>query len=357
MADRDRPDQEEIRELVSRLIRLAGETPHADLVSEIVLTSLKLVSDQADRGDLKVINSALKEMRYAFKVYAPYRTVRKVTVFGSARTEEWDPSYFQAVAFAREITRRGYMVITGAGEGIMKGGQAGAGRENSFGMNIRLPFEQMPNIYIKDDPKLITFKYFFTRKLAFIKETDALALFPGGFGTHDEGFETLTLLQTGKSTPLPLVLIDSPGGDFWKNWERYIGKQLLDRRLISPEDLHLFKVTDSVEEAVHEIVTFYGNYHSMRYVGDLLVIRLQYPVTGEMLEDLNAGFSDLLVQDDIRATPPLPEEVNEPETLELHRVMLHFNRKNYGRLRHLIDALNRFVPVDRAPEPDPSPPY
>jgi uncharacterized protein (TIGR00730 family) len=342
MADPKEPDLIKIRELVNHLIQNVGETAHPELVTEIIETALNLVSDAADRGDLKVINNALKEMRHAFKIFAPYRNVRKVTLFGSARTQEWEPAYLQSVAFARAITEHGYMVITGAGEGVMKGGQAGAGREKSFGMNIRLPFEQVPNIYIRDDVKLITFKYFFTRKLSFIKETHALALFPGGFGTHDEGFETLTLLQTGKSNPLPVVLLDVPGGDFWKSWRDYVEKQLLGRGMISPEDMAFFRIADRVEQAVNEIVTFYRNYHSMRYVDELLVIRLQNPPSENLLECLNEEFADILEKDRIRSSPPLPSEVNEPELLSLPRIVLHFNRRNYGRLRQMIDRINTF---------------
>jgi uncharacterized protein (TIGR00730 family) len=349
MTDYDILDREEIRDLIARLISLAGKSPDTDLIMETITTALKLVTDHTERGDLKVINTALKEMRYASKVFAPYRNVRKVTLFGSSRTEEWEPGYLQAVTFAREITQVGYMVITGAGEGIMKGGQAGAGREKSFGMNIRLPFEQVPNVYIQNDAKLITFKYFFTRKLAFIKETHALALFPGGFGTHDEGFETLTLLQTGKSTPLPVVLLDVPGGHFWNAWKDYIEKQLLGRRMVSPEDMHLFKVTDQVDEAVREIVTFYSNYHSMRYVGEQMVLRVQHPVTEELLENLNHRFSDILLRESIRSTAPLPEEANEPELSHLPRLVCHFNRRNYGRLRQMIDLINQSGPYKVAP--------
>lgn len=340
MNDHDHLDDTTVQDLIRRLIDLAGETSQTELISEIITTGLKLVTDQTDRGDLKVINSALKEMRYAFKIFAPYRNVRKITLFGSARTHEGDPAYLQAVQFARQITEQNYMVITGAGEGIMKGGQAGAGREKSFGMNIRLPFEQVPNIYIRDDIKLITFKYFFTRKLTFIKETDALTLFPGGFGTHDEGYETLTLLQTGKSNPLPVVLLDVPGGDFWRSWKDYVEKLLLGRGMISPEDLHFYKVTDQVDEAVAEIVTFYRNYHSMRSVGDLLVMRLQHRVSPALLQRLNDDFADILNKDTIQTSTPLPEEANEPETLALHRIVFYFNRRNYGRLRQMIDLLN-----------------
>jgi uncharacterized protein (TIGR00730 family) len=325
---------------IMNLLQMCGGSPNADLIKEIIITALKLVEEPVDRGDIKILNAALREFRYAFKLFGAYRHVRKVTVFGSARTHEDDPAYHQAVAFARKISQHGYMVITGAGDGIMKGAQEGAGRKMSFGVNIQLPFEQVPNLYIENDPKLITFKYFFTRKLVFVKETDAIALFEGGFGTLDEGFETLTLMQTGKSDIMPVVLIDAPGRTYWVEWRRHLDRHLLKRGLISPEDASFVLVTDNVEEAVREIVTFYSNYHSSRYVGERLVIRLQQPVNDEALSKLNADFKDILVKGAIERTPALPEESNEPEIAALPRLFLYFNRKNFGRLRQLINALN-----------------
>jgi uncharacterized protein (TIGR00730 family) len=317
-------------------------TENADLVEDIIETALRLAADGADRLDMKVITSALKEMRYAAKVFAPYRGRRKVTVYGSARTQPEEPGYQQAVAFGKAITARGLMVITGGGEGIMGAAQRGAGRDNSFGLNIRLPFEQEPNEEIAGDPKLISFKYFFTRKLCFMKESDAIALFPGGFGTHDEGFEALTLMQTGKAQPKPLVFVDCPRGNYWKTWWRFVEDQLLDRGLIKKEDLALFKITDNVEEACAEITQFYGNYHSLRYVGDDLVVRIQHPVTDGLLRMLNARFADICEKGGaFRASGPLPEEENEPELVNLARVVFPFNRTNFGRLHSLIDVLNQ----------------
>jgi hypothetical protein len=240
------------------------------------------------------------------------------------------------------------MVITGAGDGIMKAGQGGAGRERSFGVNIRLPFDQPANEFIQNDPKLITFKYFFTRKLIFVKEADAIALFPGGFGTLDETFEILTLIQTGKSNPLPVVWVDRPGGDYWPTWDRYVREVLLVRGLISPEDLSLYRVTDNVETALAEITGFYRNYHSSRYVGDRLVIRLQQAPTEVLLEGLNREFRDILAEGSMALSPALPEEGSDPALAHLHRLVLHFNRRNFGRLRQLIDALNR-LPAASAP--------
>src|SRR5438874_294638 len=261
------------------------------LIQQLKETADKLIRDQANRGDIKLLNTAIKELRYAFKVFAPYRHRRKVTVFGSARLPPDHPAYHQAVLFSRKIAEAGFMVITGAASGIMEAGHVGAGRENSIGVNILLPFEQEANAIIAGDVKLMHLKYFFTRKLLFVKESDAIALFPGGFGTQDEGFEVLTLVQTGKAQPIPIVLIDEPGGDYWEPWQRYIKDTLLARHMISPTDLALFKVTDSVEEAVAEVTGFYRVYHSMRYVKGSLVLRLQRPLSEELLERIRVDFA------------------------------------------------------------------
>lgn len=331
----------EVSELIDRLVQAAGDSPHAEFLHEMIQTVLRLIEVQADRGDIKILNAALRELVYAFRVFAPYRGIRKVTMFGSARTTEDQPEYRQALAFAHEISRLGWMVITGAGDGIMKAGQGGAGRERSFGVNIRLPFEQPANEFIQNDSKLITFKYFFTRKLIFVKETDGIALFPGGFGTLDEAFEILTLIQTGKSNPLPVVCVDRPGGDYWKTWDGYVRNVLLARGLIAPDDLSLYRVTDRVEGAVAEITGFYRNYHSSRYVGDRLVIRLQQAPTGEELDRLNREFQDILVDGAMTVNSALPEETTDQAIAHLPRLTLHFNRRDVGRLRQLIDALNR----------------
>jgi uncharacterized protein (TIGR00730 family) len=328
--------------LIDQLIQAHGGGENADLATDIIETALRLVDDKADRLDVKVITNALKEQRYASKVFAPYRDKRKVSVFGSARTKPETPEYQQAVAFGKAIVERGYMVITGGGEGIMGAAQRGAGRENSFGLNIRLPFEQAPNEEIIGDPKLINFKYFFTRKVCFIKESDAIVLFPGGFGTHDEGFEALTLMQTGKSLPKPLIFVDRPKGNYWKTWWRFVEDQLLDEALISKEDLAFFKVYDDVQDACDEIVHFYGNYHSMRYVKDALVIRVKHPVTEGLLRNLNNRFTGICVPGGkFQTSPPLPEEENEPDVRDLHRIVFPFNRTNFGRLRALVDVINQ----------------
>lgn len=335
-------DAKELQERIIELIHLtSGASENEDLVREIIITALNLSKNHATRGDLKIIHTALKEMRYGFKLYAPYKDFRKVSVFGSARTRATEPIYQHAEEFSRKIAAKGFMVITGAGEGIMRAVQGGAGKGNSFGLNIHLPFEQSANEFIENDPKLMTFKYFFTRKLFFIKEASAIALFPGGFGTHDEGFEALTLLQTGKTNPIPLVFVDSPGGTYWKAWRVYVEDELLARGLISEEDLNLFKVTDQTDVAVDEIVGFYRNYHSLRFVRDQLVIRMNKPAEPKLLERLNESFSDLLVSGKFTASGPLPDEANEPKLLSLPRLVFHFNRRNFGRLRQLINAVNQ----------------
>jgi uncharacterized protein (TIGR00730 family) len=334
---------------IHQLIEAAGGSPHAEFLEGMIRSILRLIKNQTSRGDVKILNASLRELIYAFRVFGPYRGIRKVTMFGSARTPEDTPEYRQAVDFARAISARGWMVMTGAGEGIMKAGHDGAGRAGSFGLNIRLPFEQTANAVIQNDAKLITFRYFFTRKLLLVKETDAIALFPGGFGTMDETFEILTLIQTGKSNPVPVVCLDKPGGDYWIAWDHYVRAALLGRGLISPADLHLYRVTDRLEDAVEEVLTFYRNYHSIRFVDDRLVMRLQQAPTPEALERLNAEFQDILVRDRIRSSPALPEEANEESVAALPRLILYFNRRDIGRLRQLIDAVNHLpVPAETA---------
>jgi uncharacterized protein (TIGR00730 family) len=314
---------------------------HADLIREMIGTTLKLIRDQTGRGDLKIINSALKEMRYSFKVLRPYNRVRKVSVFGSARTSEETPEYRQALEFCREMAARGFMTLTGAGPGIMKAGNEGAGRDMSFGLNIKLPFEQTANSAIVDDPKLVNFKYFFTRKLAFLKDSHAIVMFPGGYGTHDEAFESLTLVQTGKSHLVPIVFVHPPGSEFWSDWDAYIHEHLLGRKLISPEDLSLYRITDDLRCACDEITDFYRRFHSMRYVRDELVVRLEAPLLPEELEELNDRFSDLVLSGRIEATSALPPEADDLPIAHLPRLKFRFARRRYGRLREFVDALNR----------------
>jgi uncharacterized protein (TIGR00730 family) len=310
------------------------------LVQQLKETADKLIRDQANRGDVKLLSTALKELRYAFKVFAPYRNRRKVTVFGSARLPPEHPAYRQAVEFGRRISHAGYMVITGAASGIMEAGHVGAGRENSIGVNILLPFEQDANAVIAGDAKLMHLKYFFTRKLLFVKESDAVALFPGGFGTQDEGFEVLTLVQTGKSHMFPIVMVDEPGGDYWRLWQRYLEDVLLKRGLISPDDLALFKITDSVDEAVREVVNFYRVFHSMRYVQDQLVLRLQHALSETVLERMRRDFADILEGGTFEMRAALPAEANDAHLASLPRLCFRFDRRSLGRLRILINMIN-----------------
>jgi uncharacterized protein (TIGR00730 family) len=337
--------QPELNKAVEALIEQAapGESPAEDreLARQLVVTAVRLLRDGTSRAEIKLVNSALKELRHAFRVFAPYSELRKVAVFGSARTQAGHPEYLQARAFAERIVRNGWMVITGAGSGIMSAAQGGAGREASFGVNIRLPFEQKANEIIAGDDKLINFRYFFTRKVVFVKEAHAIVLFPGGFGTHDEGFEALTLIQTGKSEIVPVVFIDAPGGHYWRDWLDYVRSHLGNRGLINPEDLGLFRVTDSVERAIQEILGFYRNYHSSRYVGDKLVIRVRHAPDAPLLEELNDEFGDIITAGRIEASSPLSAE--EGEAGELPRVVLQFNRRNVARVRALIDRLNGAV--------------
>jgi uncharacterized protein (TIGR00730 family) len=311
------------------------------LIQQIKETADKLIRDHANRGDVKLLSTALKELRYCFKVFAAFRQHRKVTVFGSARLPLEHPACQAAIAFGKRMADVGYMVITGAASGIMEAGHVGAGRDASIGINILLPFEQSANQVIAGDNKLMHLKYFFTRKLLFVKESDAIALFPGGFGTQDEGFEVLTLIQTGKSHLFPIVMVDEPGGDYWLHWERYIRDVLLARHLISPGDMALFKVTDSVDVAVNEILQFYRVYHSMRYVHDELVLRLQRPLQPEMLERLREEFRDIVLRGTIEQSAALAAEATDPHLAQLPRLRFHFDRRQLGRLRLLVDAINR----------------
>ncbi len=307
--------------------------------SQMLTTVLKMFEDGADVGDLKISNSALKELRYAFKVFAPYREVPKVTVFGSSRTPVEHPFSVHAYAFGRRMVEAGWMVVTGAGSGVMGGAQEGAGREKSFGLNIRLPFEQEANPWIADDPKLISFKYFFTRKLFLLKESAAVCYLPGGFGTCDEAFEVLTLIQTGKTRLIPVILLDVPGGTYWKTWEQFVRGQMVGQELISTEDAYLYRLANTVEDAAREILGFYRVFHSQRVVGDHLVLRIRQPLSPEALTGLQREFDDILKGPTEQVPGPLPAEGDEFP--DLPRLVLPFNRTNYGRLRLLIDFINR----------------
>lgn len=310
-------------------------------VQQIKETADKLLRDQANRGDVKLLSTALKELRYSFKVFSAYKRRRKVTVFGSARLPMDHPSCVQAIDFGRKMAAAGYMVITGAAQGIMEAGHIGAGRENSIGVNILLPFEQEANATIAGDTKLMHLKYFFTRKLLFVKESDAIALFPGGFGTLDEGFEVLTLIQTGKSHLFPIVLVENPGDDYWQRLLAFVQDVLVARQLISPHDLSLLKLTTSVDGAVQEVLRFYRVYHSMRYVGPDLVFRLQRPLSEALVARLGAEFSDILKAGNFEQCAALPAETSEPHLAHLARLKFRFDRHKLGRLRMLIDLINQ----------------
>ena len=334
------PADPELRRQVEALIRSRGGGHNEDLVADILENGLKLLREVAHRGDVKVIQTAVRELRYAFRLFEPHVATRKVSIFGSARTHPDSPEYRLAVEFGRLAVEAGFMVITGAGPGIMHAGHEGAGPEKSFGVNIRLPWEQNANPVIAEDEKLITFRYFFTRKLTFIRHSDAIVLFPGGFGTMDEGFETLTLMQTGKSRPMPLVLVERPGGTFWKTWDRHVRDHLLRNGLISEQDLNLYQITDDVGEAVKWVSRFYRNYHSQRFVRELLVIRLLHPPTPSAVAALNEDFADIIAGAPFTACGPTPEEIADGSWPDLPRISFGFNRKDYGRLRQLIDRLN-----------------
>jgi uncharacterized protein (TIGR00730 family) len=308
------------------------------LYAEMLTTVLKMYEDGAGVGDLKITSAALKEMRYGVKVFAPWRSVPKVTVFGSARTSPEHPVSRQAHAFGRRMREAGWMVMTGAGSGVMGAAQEGAGRERSFGLNIRLPFEQEANPWIADDPKLITFKYFFTRKLFLVREAHAMAYFPGGFGTADEVSETLTLIQTGKAALVPVVLVDAPGGKYWEGFEDFIREHMARDGMISEEDLFLYRRTDDAQAAAAECERFYHVFHSQRYVGERLVFRLRRPLETRTVEHLGADFADILTGPVEQRSGPLEGEGGELPGLP--RLVLPFNRRNFGRLRLLIDAVN-----------------
>jgi len=328
----------QIDELIERARPAKLEEDNRDLVRQLIVTALKTENSKLDRGDVKILARAFRELRYGFSIFKPYRNRRKVTIFGSARTPKTHPEYKQAFEFAQKMAQAGYMAITGAGPGIMQAGNHGAGKNNSFGINIRLPFEQAANEFISKDPLFVDCRFFFTRKLMFLKETSAAAFFAGGFGTHDEAMETLTLVQTGKADMMPLVFLDIPGGTYWKDWNKYIVKHLLKPRKISPEDLSLYKITDSVDVAVKEITRFYHNFHSMRFVRNELIIRLQRHPEEKVLRALTHEFHDICTEGTIQVCDPQPEE---HDYLSLPRIRLSFNRLAWGRLRQLIDQLNK----------------
>jgi uncharacterized protein (TIGR00730 family) len=325
---------------VKDLVRDWGANKNPELIEEMIVTALKMARDEMGVADLKLINRSLKEMRYAAKVFARYSEFHKVVVFGSARTTPDAPESKVAEDFARAMVSHEYMLITGGGEGIMGAAQRGAGRERSFGLNIRLPFEQQANEVIEGDPKLINFNYFFDRKLNFVKESHAFALFPGGFGTMDETFEVLTLMQTGKARIIPVVLLDRPNGTYWQTWMKFLTDHFFKLGLVSLEDFSFFKIAHDVDEAVREILQFYKIYHSARWVGEQLVVRICQPLSKNAVAELNKNFSDLIREGAIVQGSALRQEKNEPEIWNLPRLILTPYRNNFGRFRQLIDAIN-----------------
>ena len=327
--------------MIQKLLEEAGRSQDADFLKEIIITALKMSAGDIERGDIKMMNSAMKELRYALKIFYPYRFVRKVAIFGSARTPKAALDYKIARQFAKEIAKSGWMVITGASSGIMQAGNEGAGRQSSFGVNIRLPFEQRANPVIANDAKLINFKYFFTRKLIFIRESDATVLLPGGFGTHDEGFETLTLIQTGKTPPRPVVCLDPPKSNYWKAWLEFLKHQLVKRKMVDQEDLGIICFSHDPAEAARQVTRFYHNYQSMRYIGERLVIRMKRPLSRVQLDRVNQHFKDLVAKGKFQQhAVPFYEEINEPHTHDLTRLVFHFKRRNFARLYVLIDTIN-----------------
>jgi uncharacterized protein (TIGR00730 family) len=333
-----------LRLRVNQLLDRLPDTANGQLMLSALDTLVNVADSEVERLDWKILSASLQDMEAAFKAFYPHRHTRKIAIFGSARIGEDTPEYALAREFARAVTGQGFMVITGAGGGIMQAGNEGAGANQSFGLNIQLPFEQGANSFMTNADRVVSFKYFFTRKLFFLKESDALALFPGGFGTQDEAFECITLSQTGKSVPLPMVLIDVPGGSYWRDWAAYIDKNLLGRGLISPEDPSLYTITDRVDVACAVINQFYRVYHSSRYVGEQLVIRLKSALCDEDLVQLNQDFGDILVDGKISKSAALAAEAQDEDhdqTVLLPRLVLQFNQRDLGRLYQLIGAINQ----------------
>ena len=341
----DRTSSYELFETLDKAVKLTGCDPEkfsGKRLREMLHTICKLPADNADSGEVKLLSHSLKEMRYALKVFRKYPG-RKISIFGSARTPENHPDYIACLNFSKALAENGWMVITGAGDGIMRAGHGGAGTENSFGVSISLPFEASANDIIQGDPKLINFRYFFTRKLMFMWQSHAIALFPGGFGTQDEGFEALTLIQTGKAPIVPIVCMDAPGGDYWHHWDNYISHSLLDYGWISEEDKNLYFITDDHVKAVEHVKHFYRNYHSQRFVNDTMVLRLHRKITDKQLAELNSEFSSLLKSGKIIQGEALKQDKILPD---LPRIMFESHKNQYGKLRLLIDRINDYDAIN-----------
>ena len=332
-----------IDDAIDKLMTQVGDIDHPDIVREIILAGLKAGQENGGRADLKLMNSSLKEMRFTAKVFGPYRETRKVTVFGSARTQRDMPLYQMATDLGKKLADAGFMVITGGGPGIMQATNEGAGPEHSFGVNIRLPFEQKTNPVLVGNPRHITYKYFFNRKVAFLKEADAVVLFPGGFGTLDEAMESITLLQTGKRYPLPLFFIDEPEGTYWERLRGFLENELSDQGYISHDDFRLIESVNRTDDVVTGIRSFYSRYHSLRYVGDQLVIRMSAHLDQEHVDSLIKDFADILIPGGtMRLSGHFDDEMDEPDLIHLPRLVVDFNKRDFGRLRQLVDAINDF---------------
>ena len=332
---------------IDEWLRAQNDFVNADQFAGILRTLLKLAQDNAERGDLKILNRTLQELRHAFRIFAPYRHIRKVSIFGSTRVSEKDPHYDLARSVGRELAQAGFMVITGAGPGIMQAGHEGAGREHSFGVNIRLPSVQDANPFIRNDPKLMNFHFFFTRKIMFVKEADAVIIFPGGFGTHDELLESITLAQTGKTQLVPIILMDVPDGTYWPRWTEFLRDDVMSRGYITEREMTFFRIHMDARAAVEEITNFYKNFHSYRFVRRDLVIRINKPPLPGLIERLNHEFADIIIGE-VKQSEPLPEEANDANTLHLHRLVMRFNREDYARLRQMIDVINSEESIDAA---------
>ncbi|MBC2712213.1 MAG: TIGR00730 family Rossman fold protein [Desulfosarcina sp.] len=332
-----------VDDAIDQLMAQVGDIAHPDIVREIILAGLKAGQENGGRADLKLMNSSLKEMRFTAKVFGPYRDVRKVTVFGSARIKPDTQLYQMARDLGKKMAEAGFMVITGGGPGIMQAANEGAGPAHSFGVNIRLPFEQKPNPVLVGNPRYITYKYFFNRKVAFLKEADAVMLFPGGFGTLDEAMESITLLQTGKRYPLPLIFIDEPEGTYWERLCSFLENELSRLGYISRDDFRLIEQVTRPEDAVARIHHFYSRYHSLRYVGEQLVIRMSTPLDQGHVNTLKKDFAGILIPGGgMYLSGPFDDEMNEPELADLPRLVMDFNKRDFGRLRQLVDAINDF---------------
>ncbi len=343
MSQSSQPNYSDLRSHLNQLLDQLEQNPqvlNGDLIARSLNSVIEIAkSKDLQRLDWKLIDGCLQDMQRALTVLYPFRHIRKVSIFGSARTPNTAPEYAQAKRFAQRISELGFLILTGAGGGIMEAGNEGASKDASFGLNISLPFEQTSNPFVASD-RLVSFKYFFTRKLFFLKESDAVVIFPGGFGTQDELFECLTLCQTGKATPRPIMLIDLPGGDYWQEWSVYVDNHLLSRNLINSGDRRLYKITDQIESACKYIQNFYSCYHSIRWVGNLLVIRLNYDISDLHLTELNRQFQSALFQGEIYRSQALPQEQKDAHLLNLPRLVMQFNQHDYGQLQELIEAIN-----------------